>query len=59
MRDKKETRVLEEERALSFYHTVPQVLFMSMRARQDIQTAVKFLTTRVKSSGKDDWGKLK
>jgi hypothetical protein len=32
---------------------------MSTRARHDIKTAVAFLTTRVKSPDKDDWGKLK
>ncbi len=32
---------------------------MATRARRDIQTAVAFLTTRVKSPDKDDWGKLK
>jgi hypothetical protein len=31
---------------------------MATRARQDIQTAVAFLTTRVKSPDEDDWGKL-
>ncbi len=30
-----------------------------MRVRQDIQTTVAFLTTRVKSPTEDDWGKLK
>ncbi len=59
IRDKKETRPLEEERALAFHHIVAQLLFMSMRARQDIQTAVTFLMTRVKCPDKDDWGKLK
>ncbi len=34
--DKKKARPLEEERALAFHHTVAQLLFMSMRARQDI-----------------------
>jgi len=29
------------------------------RARRDIQTAVVFLTTRLKSPDEDDWGKLK
>jgi hypothetical protein len=38
---------------------VAQLLFMATRVRQDIQTAVAFLTTRVKSPDKDDWGKLK
>ncbi len=59
IRDKKETRPLGEEQALAFHHTVAQLLFMATRARQDIQTAVAFLTTRVKNPDKDDWGKLK
>ena len=45
--------------ALVFHHTVAQLLFMAMRVRQDIQMAVAFLTTRSKSPGEDDWGKLK
>jgi hypothetical protein len=32
---------------------------MSTRARWDVQTAVTFLATRVKSPDKDDWGELK
>ena len=59
IRDETEARALEEERALAFHHTVAQLLFMSSRARRDIQTAVAFLTTRVKRPDKDDWGKLK
>jgi hypothetical protein len=59
VRDKSKARVLEEERALAFHHTVAQLLFMCTRAQQDIQMAVAFLTTRVKSPSKDDWGKLK
>ena len=30
-----------------------------MRARRDIQTAVSYLTTRVKCPDEDDWGKVK
>ncbi len=59
VRDKKETRALEEERALAFHHTVMQLLFMCTRARRDIQRAVAFLTTRVKNPDEDNWGKLK
>ncbi len=44
---------------MAFHHTVAQFLFMATRARRDIQTAVAFLTTRVKSPDEDDWGKLK
>ncbi len=36
IRDEKEMRPLEEERALAFHYTVAQLLFMSTRARQDI-----------------------
>jgi len=59
IRDEKEARKLNEEQALAFHHTVAELLFMATRARQDIQTSVAFLTTRVKSPDEDDWGKLK
>jgi hypothetical protein len=59
IREEKDAKPLEEERALAFHHTVAQLLFMATRARRDIQTVVAFLTTRVKSPDKDDWGKLK
>jgi hypothetical protein len=59
IRDGRESRPPEEERALAFHHTVAQLLFMAMRARRDIQTAVAFLTTRVKEPDEDNWGKLK
>ena len=59
IREEKDAKPLKEERALAFHHTVAQLLFMATRARRDIQTAVAFLTTQVKSPDKDDWGKLK
>jgi hypothetical protein len=59
IRDEKESKPLEKERALVFHHTAAQLIFLATRARRDIQTAVAFLTTRVKSPDKDDWGKLK
>jgi len=59
IRDEKDARKLGEEQALAFHHTVAQLLFMATRVRRDIQTAVAFLTTRVKSPDEDDWGKLK
>ena len=51
--------MLSEEQAIAFHHTIAQLLFASARARRDIQTAVAFLTTRVKKPDEDDWGKLK
>jgi hypothetical protein len=59
IRDMKEAKPPEEERALAFHHAVMQLLFMATRARRDIQTAVAFLAMRVKRPDKDDWGKLK
>eukprot|EP00804_Cyclotella_cryptica_P009344 CCRYP_009005-RD/>CCRYP_009005-RD protein AED:0.36 eAED:0.36 QI:20/0.12/0.11/1/0/0/9/0/1019 len=52
-------KFLPEEQATHFHHTVAQLLFISSRVRRDIQTAVSFLTTRVKRPDEDDWGKLK
>ena len=59
VQDEKEARPLKEERAVAFHHTVAQLLFMATRTRHDIQPAVAFLTMPVKTSGEDDWGKLK
>ena len=49
-------KLLPEEQAQAFHHSVAQLLFMSMRARPDIQTAVSFLTQRVRVPDEDDWG---
>jgi hypothetical protein len=51
-------RKLGDEQANAFHHTVYQLLFAANRARQDIQTAVSFLTTRVKAPDQDDWNKF-
>ncbi len=59
VRDKQDAKLLDKERALAFHHTMAQLLFMATRARRDIQRTVVFLTTRVKSPDKDNWGKLK
>ena len=50
---------LPEQKAIAFHHTTAQLLFLSSRVRGDIQTAVSFLTTRVKKPDEDVWGKLK
>ena len=46
---------LSEEQAVSFHYTVAQLLFVSTRAWQHIQTPVAFLTTRVKRHTEDNW----
>ena len=58
IRDPKDARLLPESQALASHHATAQLLFLS-RVRRDIQTAVAFLTTRVKAPDEDDWGKLK
>ena len=49
---------LSEEQSVFFHHNTAKLLFLSKRARPDIQTAVAFLTTRVKSPDIDDLKKL-
>ena len=53
------SKILPEEQAQAFHHTVAQLLFLCMRARPDIQTALSFLTKRVREPDEHDWGKLK
>jgi hypothetical protein len=59
VRDEKDARPLDEERAVAFHHTMAQLLFMATRLQRDIQTAVAFLRTGVKNPDEDNWGKLK
>ena len=41
---------LPEELAVAFHHVVAQLLFLSQRARRDIQLPVSFMTRRVKKT---------
>ena len=58
IREDTEQMKIPEELAIIFYTTVAQLLFVSQRARRDIQTPVSFLIKRVKTPDKDDWNKL-
>ena len=49
---------MDEYRAQILHALVAEMLFLCKRARPDVQTAVAFLTTRVKDADKDDWEKL-
>ena len=49
---------LSREKAEEFHTTVARALFLSKRARPDIQPTVAFLCTRVKNPTIEDWGKL-
>ena len=57
--DDAKTEMLSEEEAMSFHHSVAQLLFMCSRSRRDVQLPVAFLTTRVKKPDVHDWGNLK
>ena len=53
-----EAEKLSEEMSVAFHNATAKLLFLCKRARPDIQTAVAFLTTRVKGPDVDDWKKL-
>ena len=59
IREEGDAKYLEEDKADAFHSVVAMLLFLCMRARRDVQTAVSFLTTRVQKPDEDDWGKLK
>eukprot|EP00804_Cyclotella_cryptica_P030821 CCRYP_015076-RE/>CCRYP_015076-RE protein AED:0.49 eAED:0.25 QI:0/-1/0/1/-1/1/1/0/834 len=52
VKEEDEAKLLPEEPAIQFHRTTAQLLFLSTRARKDIQTAISFLTTRVKKPAK-------
>eukprot|EP00957_Ditylum_brightwellii_P045862 3479120-Ditylum_brightwellii.AAC.1 len=54
----KDCTKLSTQSADLFHHNVAKLLFLCKRARPNIQTAVLFLTTRVKRPDKDNWKKL-
>ena len=58
IRDNEDRELLPEEMARKFHRTTAQLLFLCKRARPDVKTLVSFLTTRVKETDLDDWGKL-
>ena len=47
-----------KEQEQLFHHLVAKLLYLSKRTRQDIQTAVAFLCTRVREPDTDDYKKL-
>ena len=48
---------MSEIRMEIFHHIVAKLLYVSKRARVDIDLVVSFLCTRVSRSTKEDWGK--
>jgi len=49
---------LPEEKKQLFHHIIAKLLYLCRRTQQDIQTAIAFLCTRVKSPDEDDYKKL-
>ena len=58
IREKCDATQLPEELAVIFDCTVAQLLFVSQRARREIQTPASFFTKRVKVPDRDNWNKL-
>ena len=54
-----DAKTLDREEAELFHSLVAKILFLCKRARPDVQTAVAFLCTRVKSPDVDDMKKLR
>ena len=54
-----EARKLGKQQADEFHHMVAKLLYLSKRARPDLQTAIAFLCTRVSAPDEDDWKKLR
>ena len=46
---------LNEKKAENYHHLTAKLLYLCKRVRPNLQTAVSFLTTRVKSSDKNDY----
>ena len=55
IRDDIKQEILCEDMAGHFRRTTAQLLFLCLRARPDIQTAVVFFATRVREPDMDDW----
>ena len=59
VREDSDRELLGETRAQAFHRAVAQLLFTGIRCRKDAQTAIFFLTTRVRNPDEDDWKKLR
>jgi hypothetical protein len=54
-----DSELLDDEQSDTFHRVVAKLLFVSKRARLDIQLPIAFLCTRVSCSTKQDWLKLR
>ena len=58
VRNEGEPNYLIEDQAQDFHRMVEQIMLMSVRERQDLHTAMLFLTAHVNKKDKENWGKL-
>ena len=54
-----EAEPLNDAKAESFHKIVAKLLYVTQRARVNLQTAIAFLCTRVAKPDTDDWCKLR
>ena len=59
VRDENDRKLLDETQGQAFHRAVAQLLFTGIQCRKDSQTAIDFLTTRVRKPDEDDWKKLR
>ena len=59
VKDEELAKLLPECKAMQFHRTTSRLLFLSTQAQNNLQTAVLFLTTRVKQPDKDNWVTLR
>ncbi len=59
VRDPSLAKLLPEEQAMTFHHVMAQLLFVCVRAWQDIQPVTAFLTMWVRSLDGENWDKVK
>ena len=52
------SKKLSEKKSILFHHIVAKLLFVSKRARLDINLTISFLCSRVDKSTHEDWSKL-
>ena len=50
---------LDKDQAITFHNSVAQLIFTTPHVRKDIQTAVAFLTTKLRSPDEGNWRKLR
>ena len=55
----KNSKQLDDQKSEIFHSVVAKLLYITKRARPDIETSVSYLCTRVSKSTDDDWEKLR